>query len=177
MRKFSFCLLLWMDLCTSGCRFMQMNAYFLVMNSKRCNSHKLFFWWCMDIVRRKLMLVTIATYSKICCILLCIFFFGGFCVPSIILADLLGNTYLLADWWISICFVCFLLQGLLLSDRTSCSQIFIVFLILVTCKNKAMSASFLWQKIHSPLQFPSLFLSSQSHSQPSWANMLHCDLL
>ena len=62
------------------------------------------------------MLVTIATYSKICCIPLCILFFWGFCVPSIIL----GNTYLLADWWISICFVCFLLQGLLLSDRTSC---------------------------------------------------------
>ena len=40
------------------------------------------------------------------------------------------------------------------------SQIFIVFLVLVTCKNKAMSASFLRQKIYSPLQFPSLFLSS-----------------
>ena len=55
------------------------------------------------------MLVTIVTYSKICCIPLCIFLFWGFCVPSIILADLLGNTYLLADWWISICFICFLL--------------------------------------------------------------------
>ena len=56
------------------------------------------------------------------------------------------------------------------------SQSFMIFLILVTCKDKAMSASFLRQKIHSPQQFPSLFLSSQSHSQPSWANMLHCDL-
>ena len=66
------------------------------------------------------MLVTIGTYSEICCIPLCILHILGFCVPSIILANLLGNTYLLADWWISICFVCFLLQGLLLSDRTSC---------------------------------------------------------
>ena len=106
MRKCSFCLLLWMDLCTIGCRLMQMNAYFLVMNSKRCNSHKLFFWWCMDIVRRKLMLVTIATYSKICCIPLCIFLFWGFCVPSIILADLLGNTYLVA--WVQKVMVCHL---------------------------------------------------------------------
>ena len=30
----------------------------------------------------------------------------------------------------------------------------------VTCKNKATSASFLRQKIHSPSRFPSLFLSS-----------------
>ena len=42
------------------------------------------------------MLGTIATYSKICCIPLCILHILGFCVPSIILADLLGNTYLLA---------------------------------------------------------------------------------
>ena len=30
------------------------------------------------------------------------------------------------------------------------SQIFMIFLILVTCKNKATSAYFLRQKIHSP---------------------------
>ena len=89
-----FFLLQWMDLCTIGCRFMQMNAYFLVMNSKRCNSHKLFFWWCMDIVRRKLVLVTIG--SEICCIPLCVLHILGSSVPSIILADLLGNTCLLA---------------------------------------------------------------------------------
>ena len=35
-----------------------------------------------------------------------------------------------------------------------------IFLILVTCKNKSTSASFLRQKIHSPQRFPSLFLSS-----------------
>ena len=40
------------------------------------------------------------------------------------------------------------------------SQIFRIFLILVTCKNKATSASFLRQKIHSPSRFPSLLLSS-----------------
>ena len=40
------------------------------------------------------------------------------------------------------------------------SQIFMIFLILVTCKNKATCASFLRQKIHSPSRFPSLFLSS-----------------
>ena len=42
------------------------------------------------------MLVTIGTYSEICSIPLCILHILGFCVPSIILADLLGNLYLLA---------------------------------------------------------------------------------
>ena len=41
------------------------------------------------------MLVTIGTYSEICCIALCVLHILGFSVPSIILADLLGNTYLL----------------------------------------------------------------------------------
>ena len=106
----------------------------------------------------------------------------GFSVPSIILADLLGNTCLLAriqkgkrswflisDWWISIRFVCFVFQTSSLCDRPVsrnnrgvkfASQIFLIFLILVTCKNKATSASFLPQKIHSASRFPSLFLSS-----------------
>ena len=35
-----------------------------------------------------------------------------------------------------------------------------IFLILVTCKNKATSASFLRQKIYPPSRFPSLFLNS-----------------
>ena len=35
-----------------------------------------------------------------------------------------------------------------------------IFLILVTCKNKATPASFLRQKIHSPSRFSLLFLSS-----------------
>ena len=66
-------------------------------------------------------------------------------------------------------FFCFVFQGLLLCDRPVlgnnrlvkfASQIFLIFLILVTCKNKAMSASFLQQKIYSPSQFPLLFLNS-----------------
>ena len=36
---------------------------------------------------------------------------------------------------------------------------FLIFVILVTRKNKAMSASFIRQKIHSPLRFPVLFLA------------------
>ena len=76
---------------------------------------------------------------------------------------------MIRDWWISICFVCFVFQGSLLCDRpvsgnnqlvNFASQIFLVFLILVTCKKKATSASFLRQKIHLPLPFPSLFLTS-----------------
>ena len=105
--------------------------------------------------------------------------FLGFSVPSIILADLLGNTCLLFkfkrswfvihDWWISVRFVCFVFQGLLLCDRPVsgnnrlvkfATQIFLIFLILVTCKNKATSASFLRQKIYSPSRFPPLCLDS-----------------
>ena len=40
------------------------------------------------------------------------------------------------------------------------SQIFLISLILVTCKNKATFTSLLRQKIYSPSRFPSLFLSS-----------------
>ena len=106
-------------------------------------------------------------------------FWLGFSVPSINLADLLGNFvyphefrsswFVIRDWWISIRFVCFVFQGSLLCDRPVsgnnrrvkfASQTFLIFLILVTCKNKATSASFLRQKIHSPSRFPSLFLSS-----------------
>ena len=63
-------------------------------------------------------------------------------------------------------FVCSVFQGSLLCDRPVsgnnrlvkiASQIFLIFLIL---KNKATAASFRRQKIHSPSQFPSLFLSS-----------------
>ena len=71
---------------------------------------------------------------------------------------------MIRDWWISIRFLCFVFQGSLFCDRpisgnnrlvTFVSQIFLIFLILVTSKNKAMSASFLRQKIHSPSRFPS----------------------
>ena len=70
----------------------------------------------------------------------------------------------------SVCFgVCFVFQGSLLCDRPVSginrlvkftSQIFLIFLILVTYKNKATSASFLRQKIYSPSRFPSLFLKT-----------------
>ena len=62
--------------------------------------------------------------------------------------------------------VCFVFQG---CDRPVsgnnrlvklASQIFLIFLILVICNNKATSASFLWRKIHSLSRFPSLYLSS-----------------
>ena len=71
---------------------------------------------------------------------------------------------MIRDWWISIRFLCFVFQGSLFCDRpisgnnrlvTFVSQIFLIFLILVTSKNKATSASFLRQKIHSPSRFPS----------------------
>ena len=39
-------------------------------------------------------------------------------------------------------------------------QIFMIFFILVTCKNNATPASFVRQNIHSPSWFPSLFLRS-----------------
>ena len=69
------------------------------------------------------------------------------------------SWFVIRDWWISIRFVCFVFQGSLLCDRPVqgnnrlvkfALQIFMIFLILVTCKNKATSASFCRQKIHSP---------------------------
>ena len=96
----------------------------------------------------------------------------GFSLPSIILADLLGNTCLGHGLWFAIggfWSVLFRVQGSLLCDRPVsgndrlvkfASQIFLIFLILVTCKNKSMFASFLQQKIFSPSQFPSLLLNS-----------------
>ena len=110
-------------------------------------------------------------FSKIRCITRCVLQtskeFWVFFVPSIILVVLFGNTCLLArvqkvmicDWWISIRFICFLLQGSLLCDSPVsgnnrlvkfASQIFLIFLILATCKNKATSVSLPRQKIHSP---------------------------
>ena len=77
----------------------------------------------------------------------------GFSVWSDILADLLGNTwFVICDWWISICFVCFVFQGWLPCDRPVLGnnrlvkfalQIFLIFRILVTCNNKATFAYFL----------------------------------
>ena len=76
---------------------------------------------------------------------------------------------MIRDWWISIRFVCFVFQGSLLCDRPVlgnnrlvkfASQIILIFLILVTCKNKATSAYYVRQKMYSPLRFPSLFLKN-----------------
>ena len=62
---------------------------------------------------------------------------------------------MIRDLWISNRFVCFVFQGSSLCDRPVsgnsrlvkfASQIFLIFLILVTSKNKATSASFLRQK-------------------------------
>ena len=62
---------------------------------------------------------------------------------------------MIRDWWMSIRFVCFVFQGSLLCDRpVTCnnrlvkiaSQIFLLFLIFVTSKNKVTSPSFLRQK-------------------------------
>ena len=62
---------------------------------------------------------------------------------------------MIRDLWISNCFVCFVFQGSSLCDRPVsgnnrlvkfASQIFLIFLILVTSKNKATSASSLRQK-------------------------------
>ena len=110
------------------------------------------------------------TDSEIRCIALSVLQISGFSVPSIILAELKSSWFVIRDCWVSIRFVCFLFQGLLLCDRPLsgnnnrlvkfASQIFLIFLILVTCENKATSASFLRQKIHPPSRFPSLFLSS-----------------
>ena len=42
----------------------------------------------------------------------------GFSVLSVILADLLGNTwFVIRNWWILICLVCFVFQSSLLCDR------------------------------------------------------------
>ena len=122
--------------------------------------------------------------SEICCIALCVLqTFKEFCLfgPSIILADLLGNTcvlvrvqkFMVSDLWlVDFDPFCLFRVSRFVALRSSCSnsgnnrlvqfamQIFLIFLILVTRKNKAKSSSFLRQKIHSPSPFPSLFLSS-----------------
>ena len=45
-------------------------------------------------------------------------------------------------------------------DQAGHCPLSVIFSPVVTCKNKATSASFLRHKIHSPSRFPSLFLSS-----------------
>ena len=111
-------------------------------------------------------LCRITLYRVIRCIALCVLHIVGFSVPSIILADLLGNTRLLKGhglWFViggfrSVlfvscfevrCFVIVLFRAIIDYRLVNFgSQIFIVFPILVTCKNKSMFASFLRQKIY-----------------------------
>ena len=78
----------------------------------------------------------------------------GFYVPSIILTDLLGNTCLLViDAFRSTLFIS-VFKGSLhvialfraIIEQFS-SKIFLIFIILVSCKNKAMSASCSRRKI------------------------------
>ena len=72
------------------------------------------------------------------------------------------------DWCISIHFVCFCVSSFVACNcpvlGSDCLVFFETFcpiiLILVSCKNKTMSASCLQQKLHSSSRFPSLFLSS-----------------
>ena len=80
------------------------------------------------------------------------------------------SWFVIRDWWISIRFVCFVFQGSLLCDRPVpdnnrpvkfARRIFLIFLVLVSCKNKPTAASFHRQKIRWPSWFPSLFLSSR----------------
>ena len=91
----------------------------------------------------------------------------GCFVPLIILADLLGNTCLLVIGAFRSTLFVSVFQGLFSCDRpvsgNSPLNFFEVFSDLsyfVSCKNKAMSASCPRQKVHSSLQFPSLFFSS-----------------
>ena len=102
--------------------------------------------------------IFVPCYRVIRCIVLCILhilgFFShilGFSIPSIIPAKNIFTCTSLRSWFV-IRFVCFAFQGLLLCDRPVSGnnglvkfalQIFKIFLILVTCKNKATSASFL----------------------------------
>ena len=80
-----------------------------------------------------------------------------------------GHGFVICDWWISICFVCWVFQGSLLCAlpvsgnnwpvsllwKFFCS---FLFLSLPRIKQR-LPPSVRWQKIHSPLWFPSLFLS------------------
>ena len=96
----------------------------------------------------------------------------GFHVPSIILADLLENTCLPArvqkvrvcdSWLVDFDpFCCLAFQGSLLCDRPVsgnnrlvkfATQLLLIFLIVVTCKNNATYTSFIRQKLHHHRDF------------------------
>ena len=106
------------------------------------------------------------SYSQIRCIGMRVLQ-TGFSVPSIILEDLSGNKCLLVFGAFRSTLFVSVFQGSLLVialfraivDQFS-SNIFPIYLILVSWKNKALSASCPLQKYHSSSRFPSLFLSS-----------------
>ena len=71
------------------------------------------------------------------------------------------------DWCLSIHFVSFCVSTFAVcaravsgNDRLVSSKLFMIFLIFISCKNNAISASCPQQKFHSSSRFPSLFLSS-----------------
>ena len=87
------------------------------------------------------------------------------------------------DWCISIHFVCFCVSTFAACDHTVSrkidyvsSKLFMIFVILVSCKNKATSASCPRQKFYSSLWFPSLFLSHLG-SFSGQAGRVHCIMI
>ena len=94
------------------------------------------------------------------------------------------SWFVIRDWCISIRFVCFVFQGSWLCDRPVlgnnrlvkfASQIFMVFFILVSLARikQYLPSSFDKKSTH---HFLRCSCAVQSHSQPSQASMLHCDL-
>ena len=92
--------------------------------------------------------------------------FGFFCSVNHLSGPIRKHMFT-CDWCISIHFVCFCVSNSLLVialfraliDLFS-SKLFMIFLILIFCKNKAMSAFCLQQKFMSSSGFLSLFLRS-----------------
>ena len=91
--------------------------------------------------------------------------FGSFCSVNHLSGPLRKQMFT-CYWCISIHFVCFCFLRFAACDRPVSgnddqfsSKLFMIFFILVFCKNKAMSASCPQQKFHSSWRFHSLFLS------------------
>ena len=125
----------------------------------------------------------------------------GFSVPSIILANLLGNTRLFVrvqrvrfcDLWLVALdpsgFFC--ISRFVACDSPGSGNNGLVCFeefsdlsyswLLVTCKNKAMSTSFPWQKLHSPSRLPSPFsvlvlpAKLGERVQTSWLHFDFCE--
>ena len=93
--------------------------------------------------------------------------FGFFCSVSHCSGPLRKHMFT-CDWCISIHFVCVCFSRFVACDRPLLGNNRLVFFkdfsdvlfLQVSCKNKAMSASYPLQNVHSSSRFPSLFLSS-----------------